>query len=95
MAGKTETKLVCAKCGRDWEHPGSPAVCPVCTQSSYAVAVLDTYPGPIRQIKHCGNCRLQEFCPAAEGDFGNRNCTNWTQKLSDRIVEGLPLETNN
>lgn len=34
-----KTKLVCAKCRVDWRSPGSPAICPVCKESSFAISV--------------------------------------------------------
>jgi len=34
-----KAKLVCGKCGADWEGSGSPALCPKCRQSSFAIAV--------------------------------------------------------
>lgn len=33
------TKLVCGKCGADWEGSGSPAYCRSCLASSFAIAV--------------------------------------------------------
>lgn len=34
------TKLVCASCRKLWRGPGSPARCPDCGQSSYAISIL-------------------------------------------------------
>jgi len=36
---EVKTKLVCGKCGADWKGSGSPAVCPVCKQGSFAISV--------------------------------------------------------
>lgn len=38
---KKKTKLVCGKCGADWKDAGSPAVCPICHEDSFLIAVLD------------------------------------------------------
>jgi hypothetical protein len=41
---------------------------------------------PEFQTKHCGNCKIQEWCKADAGENGNPDCTDWQQKLSDRIL---------
>jgi hypothetical protein len=49
--------------------------------------------GSLVQTKHCGNCKLQEYCKADEGENGNPDCTDWQQKLSDRILGKKVLRT--
>jgi rubrerythrin len=39
VAKKVVTKLVCNWCGADWKAPGTPAICPACRQSSFAIVV--------------------------------------------------------
>jgi len=36
---KIKTKLVCAKCRADWKRNSNPAICPVCQESSFGIAV--------------------------------------------------------
>ena len=33
------SSCVCAKCKKPWRMSGSPAICPVCNQASFAVAI--------------------------------------------------------
>jgi rubrerythrin len=36
-----KTILICAKCRAIWKGSGSPAICPVCKQTSYPIVVKD------------------------------------------------------
>ena len=33
------SSCVCAKCKKPWEMSSSPAICPVCNQASFAIAI--------------------------------------------------------
>ena len=38
-AVKTKTRLACAKCGAVWNRNNNPAICPVCGEGSFGIAV--------------------------------------------------------
>ncbi len=36
---KIKTKLVCAKCGAEWNRDSNPSICPECKEGSFGISI--------------------------------------------------------